>query len=175
MAYADDYEDFQAAGLSGTPESYQARWCACWCMGKEGDREAWIGSVLENEPAVHDRELAREGLRRMIERSTEELEDDDYAWRLLLPEEDTPITERVAALSAWCDAYILGLAQSGLRDDSPLGPEAREFLSDVQAISALEAPQSEAGEEDALFEVVEYVRLGVMVVRTDHDRHQDLH
>lgn len=173
MAYLQHYDDFSAAGLAKNPESYQGRWCAHWCINAEHDAETWASQVLSQERGLHDSLLARDALLAMIDATRVDLEDENYAWNLLLPEDDDPVEQRVLALAAWCDAFVLGLAEAGLRDLDPLGTEAREFIADLQAIAQLD--DAEADDEGAYVELVEYVRVGVFIMRSDVERHQDLH
>lgn len=94
------------------------------------------------------------------------LADDDEAFVPLLPDDEAPLHERLVALAAWCDGFLLGLAtQAGTALDA-LDGEAREFVADLATITRVQTiatPDARAERDYA--EVVEYVRAGVMILR----------
>jgi uncharacterized protein YgfB (UPF0149 family) len=75
----------------------------------------------------------------------------------------------VNALGGWCQGllYGLGLGESGWSDR--LGEESQEFLQDVADIAQIGFDIDEAGEadENAYAEVVEYLRVGLMLIQQD--------
>ncbi len=97
-----------------------------------------------------------------------ELDAEMFDFMPYLPADETPRAERAAVLAAWCTGFLAGLAHNpaicGL-------PECDEILPDLAAITqAASAPDGgdEAGEEEeeqALMELVEYVRGAVMLLR----------
>jgi uncharacterized protein YgfB (UPF0149 family) len=87
---------------------------------------------------------------------------------LLLPEEEIDINERTEQLGLWCQGFLVGLQQGPLH--LPGGPnadteaaEAMHDLAEIAQVSYGEISNSE-GEETALFELVEYVRLAVLML-----------
>jgi len=175
MQYQDFVEDLAAAGLEHTPAVYQARFCALWCLSEGVDHEAWVAGVLAQEPGVGEPELARNGLLALADATAAALDDEDCAWALLLPDDDTPLPQRVATLAEWCDAFVIGLAQAGLGERAVHKGEAREFVSDLQAIAAVDDAASTAEDATAFEELVEYVRMGVLVMRGECARTRELH
>jgi len=102
---------------------------------------------------------------RLAEETAGDLDDDQYGWGPALPDDDEALSGRVAALAEWCDAFVVGLAQAALGERPPLAGEAREFVEDLQSIARVDA--AAAGEEDAaaLEELIEYVRMGVILLK----------
>jgi uncharacterized protein len=175
MDYHEHADDLAAAGLEHSPATYQARFCALWCLSEALDPEAWVAAVLTEEKAITDPELARNGLLSLVEETASELDDDQYSWTLVLPDDDTLIAERIAALAEWCDAFVIGLVQAALGERAPLAGEAREFVEDVQAIARVDEASTDSQDEAALLELVEYVRMGVIVLRGESLRARELH
>jgi hypothetical protein len=106
----------------------------------------------------------------------------DFVFEPLLPAAELVLSERVAALAAWCGGFLSGLGlggeelmQSTMREDTSGGAEhgtmpdtLAEVLADFSQISraGLDADDIEdAAQADFnLAELVEYVRVGVQLV-----------
>ena len=86
----------------------------------------------------------------------------------LLPGDEATLGERSGALAQWCGGYLSGLGLGGLTAHASLSDEAREVLSDLGEFSRLrpEDADSAAAEAD-YFELVEYLRVGVMLVHEE--------
>ncbi|MEM9304093.1 MAG: UPF0149 family protein [Pseudomonadota bacterium] len=94
------------------------------------------------------------------------LDDSDLEFRLLLPDDEDPLPERVEALGEWCTGYLAGLGTVGVSEDTPLEGEVGEFVADLSqmARAGLEADADAEEDEVAFFELVEYARVGAMLV-----------
>lgn len=125
------------------------------------------------DPADLLQQEAIEGLEHPYEALRETLNDPLLSFYPLLPEDDKTLDERVDAIAEWCQGYLLGLSRGGLPDPARLSDETREFLEDILAISRAENFELDGDEEDenALYEIIEYLRTGVMVV---HDELQPI-
>jgi len=90
---------------------------------------------------------------------------DNMGVDLCLPEDGVPFDERLEALRNWCQGYLYGFGAGGGSAPDKLPPDAREVFEDITEIGQLQADdsQSEANEQ-ALMELVEYLRVGVAVV-----------
>ncbi len=175
MHYQAHADDLAAAGLEHPPVVYQARFCALWCLSDQVDPADWVAGLLADGQAPEDPELARNALLALVEATAASLADDEYGWALALPDDDTPILDRVTALAEWCDAFVLGLAQAGLGERPALGEEASEFVADLQAIARVDATAATTDDDGALEELIEYIRMGVMVVKGECTRGRELH
>ena len=85
---------------------------------------------------------------------------------LLLPDSDnTNLTNRVTALASWCDGYLFGLANAGLKENTSLPEDTGEILLDLTRISQLHgADTGEEDEEISFNELLEYVRMSALLV-----------
>lgn len=90
----------------------------------------------------------------------------DFGFQLLLPDEDSSMSERVSALSGWCQGFLTGFGLvPGHRE---MAPDCREVLEDLVMICRMGVENSaESGDEEALMHVVEYVRMGVLAIFED--------
>lgn len=93
----------------------------------------------------------------------QQLQGDEFSLSLCLPEEDTPIEERGQALIAWVQGFLLGFGvqQQELKSCSEDVKEALQDFSDIIQMDS-NMPESEESEQ-ALFEVMEYVRISAML------------
>lgn len=93
----------------------------------------------------------------------QQLVESDFALSLCLPEDSAPINERGQALLTWVQGYMLGfgLHQADLTGCSE---DVKEALEDFAEIARMddEMPEDEESEQ-ALFEVMEYVRVTAML------------
>jgi uncharacterized protein len=118
-------------------------------------------------PAGHDEAAfhrAIESLRLQVLRA---LNDPDLGFDLLLPDEDEELELRAQGLGQWVDGFLGGLGQTPRVGGLKPSPETAEILRDFAQIARIEAePEPEASEasEQALAELSEYVRVGVMLL-----------
>lgn len=83
----------------------------------------------------------------------------------LLPDDDSPLPTRVAAMGEWCEGFLFGL---GLAGDAATqgGTEVREVIEDFAQIAraGLEDEAGSEADEAAYAELVEYLRAGTQLV-----------
>ena len=97
-------------------------------------------------------------------RTRRALEDDQFTFDLLLPEDEAPLSERAQSLAHWCQGFLYGI---GLGGEQNWSEQAKEIMRDFQAISHLD-PAAEGEEDERAFaELVEYVRVGAQLLFTE--------
>ena len=136
-----------------------------WLAGGGDNDGAWLGTILADDALPTP---APDGaLDRMRRATAAQLEDRDFAFELLLPDEDAPLYVRSAALFAWCRGFVgaFGLAAGAAPQ---LSEEASEALGDLVRLSAAE-PEDGGDDEDeaALAEIEEFVRVATMLLHGD--------
>jgi uncharacterized protein YgfB (UPF0149 family) len=93
------------------------------------------------------------------------LNDIDLGFQPLLPDDRTHIDARARALGMWVDGFLGGLGQSQRAGGLKPSPEATEILRDFAEIARIEEdPMADEANENALAELSEYVRVGVMLL-----------
>jgi uncharacterized protein YgfB (UPF0149 family) len=93
------------------------------------------------------------------------LNDIDLGFEPLLPDDGTDLDARACALGAWVDGFLGGLGQSKRAGGLKPSPEATEILRDFAEIARIEEdPSVDEANEQALAELSEYVRVGVMLL-----------
>jgi len=143
----------------------------CGLLCAEGDltRDRWL--LLAGEALADDAVLSasvQDLLAKLLDYGVAQLNDPDCAVTPLLPDDDAPLLQRVDALSAWCQGLLYGLGMGHLEQRGGLSGESREFLCDVADIAqgGFEAAAAETN-ETAYVEVVEYLRIGLLIIRQD--------
>ena len=81
----------------------------------------------------------------------------------------TTLPERTAALSEWCQGFLLGLVSGGIAEDSQLPDDVSELIQDFTEISraGFELGSASEEDEDAFAQITEYVRVGVLLINEE--------
>lgn len=105
-------------------------------------------------------------IERMWSETTEQLAHIDYHFQPLLPSDESPLMDRVNALGAWCDGFMVGFAAGYIGPESALSSEAREILGDFGQFAAISEDGSELSDQDEVdfMELVEYVRMATITL-----------
>lgn len=97
------------------------------------------------------------------------LKSDDFEYNLMLPDDDELLEDRLEGLSHWCQGFILGLSFAGLTKAEDISEEIGELVKDIGDMSLITANDDSDGdeatqeEEKDYMELVEYLRVGVML------------
>jgi len=142
-----------------SPSEAHGMLCGLLCMGVAGARRTWSERALDG--------AAVEGALDVLYGETlRQLDDAVFEFELLLPDDEhADLDTRTAALAGWCTGFAFGIGASG-RGEGELPADSSEFLHDVVRIAQAEAADEE-DDEAAYAEVVEYVRMGVLLTRTE--------
>lgn len=138
--------------------------CGALCTRDGYGARDWLADLAaERGTAVPATDAALAGLPGQV---LETLRSTDFEFAPLLPGDDAPLADRVAALAAWCGGFLYGFGTGSPDPGSAVAGEVGEYLRDLSDIAQarLEPDRSaEAGEGD-LFELVEFVRAGAQLV-----------
>jgi uncharacterized protein YgfB (UPF0149 family) len=163
--YAACRDALERAEADLEPAEFHGTVCAMLCCGREGDIDDWLDDIVVTEVGLgaHGTVLVQAG-----ERSRRALLGDDLDLQLLLPDDDTPITERGEALAGWCTGFLFGMGLAGKRTHERLSADAQEVMSDIMTFSRLDSAIDDDDESEAAFaELVEYVRIGVQLIHEE--------
>lgn len=141
--------------------------CGMLCAEQGADRAAWLAEVLGAAPAQGD-VLAGEAVQQLdqlLDRTLKQLDDGMMGLRLLLPDDERPLADRVVALGTWCEGFLLGISRAQSAGQAKLSDDVRELLSDLVEITKVDPAELDDGQDDerSYTEVVEYVRMGVLL------------
>lgn len=128
--------------------------------------EAWLEELSPASDATTDAQLrSRNLLETLFEETLSALNSPDMEFMPLLPDEESPLEPRVAALAGWCSGYLYGIGSSDLPPREALPAEVGEVLADFAEISraTMDADEPEESSEASYAELTEYVRAGVQL------------
>lgn len=152
--------------------------CGLLCTDAQLSFEAGVIALTEtvggNATEFADDEL----IQALFNATVQQLNDAEFGFIPLLPDDDEALDLRVENLALWCQGFLSGLgtrAQSLPQNDT-LTDEIGEFLSDVDHIAQAGLDATSPGEDDevAYTEIVEYLRIGVLLVNQEFNWRGDV-
>ena len=157
-------EAVRGAGLAIDPSELHGSLCGFLCGGGSCDAGNWIQRLELDSvraPAHGD------ALDRLRSATTAQFDAQDFGFELLLPADDAPLSVRADALVAWCRGFLGGFGLAA-PDSAGLSDEAAEALQDLAHIAASDLAYEETeADEDALAEIVEFVRVAALLLHGD--------
>lgn len=137
--------------------------CA-WLLNTELTERPSLNDAQFSEPTLAFMDVQETGISEALQQCIEalaemqwtQLSQDEYEWRLLLPDDDSPLAERSAALAAWSSAFLFGF--SSTRNHQNIDAETQEILSDLVQLSQLDLNDIHEEDEADYTELAEYVR-----------------
>jgi uncharacterized protein YgfB (UPF0149 family) len=127
----------------------------------------WLQQVYEHMgvEALDEQRYANatEDLLGFYQKTIDGIDKDSSAFKLLLPDDDYELTERLDSLVLWVRGFLEGVAISASDRLASMDKDLQEILRDFVEICQLDSrvEQSEASEKEFV-EIQEYVRIGVL-------------
>ncbi len=135
--------------------------CGMLCAHAETGPEPWLEQVLGPS---HGPDTRPDVLDQVYRSTYDEFAGSELGFQPLLPDDEEPLPVRTHALSQWCGGFLAGLGLAETSGNAALEGEVEEFLRDMAEIARIRFEPT-AGEEDesAYMEIVEYLRMGVLL------------
>jgi hypothetical protein len=113
--------------------------------------------------------VLRAALEELLNASRGQFSDEDFGFELWLPADDEMIEDRTMSLAQWCAGFMAALGSGGKGSLQPLSEDAQEAVRDLGQIARADVTDASESEEDeaALAEIVEYLRVAVLLIRED--------
>lgn len=144
--------------------------CGYFCASNSIAADLWQDNLLAGIDDAADLEDCFNILSQLADQVSEQIPAEEISFNLLLPDDESAISERSSALAEWCAGFISGVGIGGLGEKSQLNDECDEFIKDLVSLSRMEtAVEDSEDAENDLFEIVEYIRVGVIML------HQECH
>jgi len=144
--------------------------CALLCLIESTTLEQWLEIALP-KPAKGDALVAetRSILTEIYNVTLETIDDEDFGFQLLLPDDDSMLSTRLEAVSHWCIGFLMGITHAGITDIDKLASNLPEIVRDFVQISRAESFEIENSEEDeaSFVEISEFVRMGTLLFRVE--------
>lgn len=158
-------------GLLEAPELAECHGVACGllCRMPDAGSDAFIGLLDMLELVDEPNAALRLAFEELLTASREQMADEDMGLVLWLPADEELLEERTMALASWCSGFLAGLGSSGEDVTQALSEDTNEALRDLQQIAkAVITDTNETEEEENAFvEIVEYLRVVVLMIRED--------
>ncbi|MFK7886643.1 MAG: UPF0149 family protein [Gammaproteobacteria bacterium] len=152
-----------AEGYEGAA-SHQGGFFGLACASPTDATDRWVQSVLDDWPADLRHEEHRDTLADAAGVWAKQLNEGQLAFGLIVAGDDAALHERTETLAQWCQGYLVGLAMGGIKDHNALPGDVPEFVNDLLKISQAAADGETNEDENAFYELCEYVRVGVQLV-----------
>lgn len=153
-----------------SPSQLQGHLIGQLAVGGSISSDAWLDQAVQQidgvePPAPEERQLLAE----MFDACQDLIMQGNLDVQLMLPDDDTEISQRVECLGFWCQGFLAGFAVAGKQKQQVKGQQkytevVSEALTDIAAIAQvglIETDGTDQSEGD-FFEVSEYVRLAAM-------------
>lgn len=138
--------------------------CGILC-GNPQSTAAWEELVTGSKESGKSHDLLQE----LYDLSAKQLDEFLFEFQLLLPADSDDLPVRAEALTLWCQGFLTGLkmVQVQIIDREP--GEITEAINDLIEIAKMNYEEVVASEEDeaAYVELVEYVRMAVILIYQD--------
>lgn len=162
-----------------TPEDCHGMLCAMLIVNNSLQCKRWLDEICTQTEEVQTLEGDHQDtLCALYDHTKQELNDSLLNFTLLIPEDSNSLNARVTSLKKWCDGFLFGLALAGVKDLSHVPEDSMEILQDITTISqAAEDEEEDEMNEVAYMDIVEYVRMGVLLINEEMhpmNRHQTI-
>lgn len=136
--------------------------CGLLCAPAAEPATLWLREALDRGPEAPP----PEPLDAVYRDTARQLDDDAFAFELLLPPDDYALALRAQALAAWCSGFAYAIGIGGVSREA-LDDDGREFLADVAEIAQVDpgADGADSDAEAAYTELTEYLRVGALGLR----------
>jgi len=136
------------------------------CGGGGAGAGGWLAALeLETDPEVV---LPHAALARLYQDCVAWFDDPELRFEPLLPETDSTLDARADALVEWCRGFLGGLGLAGAMARVRLSADASEILQDFGTIAGARFEYADEEEdENALAEVIEFIRVGVLLLHAE--------
>jgi uncharacterized protein len=97
------------------------------------------------------------------------LRGDDMEFAPLLPDDDTPLMTRIAALAQWSQGFLYGFGLGATSNIADYPEDISEILKDLTEIARADDVDAatDDDDEDAYIELVEYLRAAVQLIHDE--------
>ncbi len=138
--------------------------CGILC-GNSNPSTAWEELVMGGKESAKTHKLLQD----LYEGSAKQLDEFLFEFQLILPADSEELPMRAEALTLWCQGFLTGLKLTNIPISGRKPGEMTEAINDLIEIAKMNYEEVVASEEDeeAYVELVEYVRMAVILIHQD--------
>jgi uncharacterized protein len=133
--------------------------------GNFNEDSSWLETVMGEKVTGEPANLLQE----LYLVTNKQLVDVLMSFQMVLPDDNYDLPERAEALTVWCQGFLTGLKVAGIPIVGREPSELTEAIDDLVEIAKMNYQEVVASEEDedAYAELVEYVRMAVILIFTE--------
>lgn len=157
-----------------SPSFIQGMLIGLICGDNDIEESVWIKKLLEEAQAKSVKESFLRALDEMFQSTNKGLNGSGFELTLCLPEDNETVAVRALMLGQLCEGFIYGLGLIGRGgEQDKLSRDVQEILSDFGSIAQIDVEglakdeTSAEAEEDDLMQLVEFVRVGMLMVNEE--------
>ncbi|ABQ54097.1 UPF0149 family protein [Legionella pneumophila serogroup 1] len=171
--YDDFVQSISVLALTMSGSELHGIMCGYLCAGADSQGEAYIRALLNNKKDEQSRN-ALLSMFSVFSISQQQMNNFDFEFEMLLPDDDESLVTRAQAFSEWCEGFTQGLTIAGVGMEQFYEEESQDALQHLIEFAELDCESLEVGEEDerALMEVSEYTRMAVLRLHSDLVLHE---
>lgn len=148
--------------------------CLCGLLGGGfRDGEAALLAELEQTLDVTLHGSIADAVATLRSMAIESIVEGSFDFQPLLPEDELELSQRIDAMAQWCRGFLSGYAQARVKSEGQgqaVLPDSAEALRDFAAIAQAATDEEDAdsnAEEEAYYELLEYLQVAAMNVMLD--------
>lgn len=136
--------------------------CGIICATSGNNQGLWEAILLGKKKRPKSLDIVQS----LFETSYDQLTHFSFDFFLLLPDDEADINSRTEALGLWCQGFLTSLNKANVPIENRAPGEATEAINDLIEIAQVSFGDIISTEEDeaAYVELVEYVRLAVVLI-----------
>jgi yecA family protein len=123
----------------------------------------WLNEISQDSDDMNHENITL--LEQLFEETRTVLENDEFAFTLLLPDEDMPLNTRLEAFRTWCQGFLYGMGS--IPYSSELTEESRGAMKDIAEFTRLDTHAEGEEAENEFMELSEFLRAAVLFMRTE--------
>lgn len=163
-SYTDISRALQKTALKLHPSQVHGLICGILC-GNPNSESGWEQLVTGQKETQKTHEV----LQALYATSAHQLQEFLLEFQLVLPADKQALPLRAEALTLWCQGFLTGLKLMSVKIEGREKSEVTEAIDDIIEIAKMNYEEVIASEEDeqAYIELVEYVRMAVILIYQD--------
>lgn len=175
VRYDELAEALSHLGFTQDAAEYHGALCGALCVKEPAEIDPL--RLLEAQARGEDGDGgAAQALHRLRGESANAFTDSALGFVPLLPDDEEELSQRVRALSAWCEGFLYGLSSGKPLSMKQCSAEFKEIVNDFTEFTRAGIGDDEDAEleETAYAELVEYIRVGAQLIYLElHERAPD--
>lgn len=176
MRFEDLAELFRRMGSGQSPTTLHGSLTGVLAAGHRMKSDDWVSWALD---LLGPTEEIEEGhhviLKGLYVATLSALEDTGLSFKPMLPADNAPLANRLAALSEWCGSFLGAFGTVGvLSEGKEIPEEIQEILEDLSAIAQVDTDSDEDDQAEEDFTAIsEHVRMGALTLFLEYNQTPD--